>query len=79
MTAAPFVITAWMQPEALGVRELLIGLGGVPVQGFDLSANAWSSLIPQDPNDDHGSVPYNNRFVMAFVRGGSYPKYGMNK
>jgi hypothetical protein len=66
--AAPLVVTAWMQPEALGVRELIIGLGGTPVQGFDLSANPWSSLIPQNPNDDHGSVPFNNRFVMAFER-----------
>ncbi len=66
--AAPLVVTAWMQPEALGVRELLIGLGGSPVPGFDLSANAWSSLIPQDPNDDHGTVPFNNRYVMAFER-----------
>ncbi|GMH59254.1 hypothetical protein TrST_g13049 [Triparma strigata] len=62
---APLVFSAWMQPEALGVREMLLGMGARPVDGLDLRANQWASLIPQDPNDDHGSVPFNNRFVMA--------------
>ncbi|GMI16131.1 hypothetical protein TrLO_g13737 [Triparma laevis f. longispina] len=64
---SPLVVTAWLQPEALGVRELLLGLGGRVFKGMGLKENKWASLIPQDSNDDHGSVPFNNRFVMAMV------------
>ena len=63
---APLIVSASMQPEALGVREMIIRNGGRPVPGFELSSNVWSSLIPKNQCDDHGSVAFHNRFIMAF-------------
>ena len=43
MDGAPLVVTAWAQPEAIAVRQLLITCGGEPLRGeFDLQANPWA-------------------------------------
>eukprot|EP01052_Picozoa_sp_SAG31_P011355 SAG31_NODE_640_length_13322_cov_4.396703_14_plen_183_part_00 len=65
----PLVVTAWVHAEALGVRQLLIDHGGMPMKskGLDLHSNPWASLTPQKVMDDHGTCNFNNRYLIAVV------------
>eukprot|EP01062_Namystynia_karyoxenos_P075437 TRINITY_DN7277_c0_g1_i1.p1 TRINITY_DN7277_c0_g1~~TRINITY_DN7277_c0_g1_i1.p1 ORF type:complete len:745 (+),score=173.88 TRINITY_DN7277_c0_g1_i1:76-2310(+) len=71
----PFAVTAWMQPEAISVRQLLMDCGWEPVSGCDVAPNTLASLVPQRVTDDHGTCPFNNRYLMVLQQqlGGAPP------